>query len=115
MRACNALGNGLGNGLGNKAGNDAGLGFDFAIEEVDEIFIGPVFADEAGRHLGFERLKTLLTLLEMQGIDMPVWIFGGVTPEHIPQLETLPVTGISTSSFIVSVEDIVANMKLFMA
>jgi thiamine monophosphate synthase len=87
----------------------------FAIEGVDEIFIGPVFADSAGRHLGFERLKTLLTLLEMQGIELPIWVFGGVTPDHIPKLETLPIVGASISSYIVSVEEIGSNIKMLKA
>ena len=84
----------------------------FAIEEVDEIFIGPVFADSGGRYLGFDRLKTLLTLLEMQGIDLPVWVFGGVEPSHFPQLETLPIKGVSISSYIVTAEEIGSNIKM---
>lgn len=80
---------------------------------ADYLFIGPVFTTPSkagmGEPLGIQRLEAILA-----SITVPAYAIGGITPERLPALRRLPLTGVAMISAFVrapSVADLVRQIQ----
>ncbi len=80
---------------------------------ADYLFVGPVFPTPSkaafGEPLGLPRLESIL-----RRIQIPVYAIGGITPERLPPLRGLPLTGVAMISAFVrarSVKELVQRVR----
>jgi len=79
---------------------------------ADYLFIGPVFPTPSkaafGEPLGVPKLESIL-----RRVKIPAYAIGGVTPERLPTLRNLPLTGVAMISAFVrtpSVPDLIQRI-----
>lgn len=80
---------------------------------ADYLFIGPVFSTPSkaamGEPLGVPRLAAIL-----EQVRIPAYAIGGITPERLPALRRLPLTGVAMISAFVrapSVPELVRQIQ----
>lgn len=91
--------------IGGLAGNykDA---LNLILEGVDFIMLGPLYDEKGQKEIGMDRLKTILVLFKENNVDVPVWIYGGINPDHAVLLSGYGVEGVSVSSFVLNDDEI---------
>lgn len=85
----------------------------FVIEGADVLMLGPLHSKELGKELGIEGLKNIISTLKDNDLDVPIWVYGGITPQISKKIESLHIDAIAVTSYILNSDDIVVQANDF--